>query len=261
MNPLPAPSRRTVLVPGTALSSAHAVDALIAVGAVPLVVPFVRTAPPAETAPLDAALMALTAGRFGWVAVTSAAGVQALDDRSRALGRTGLAAVLGGARVAAVGSATAAALDALGVPALVPGSGAGAAGLIGPLAQAARGSRVLFARGDLAAPVLTDGLRAAGVEVEDVIVYRTLPAAPPPAELVRDWSAGGVDAVLLSSPSTARAVLDTLGPPPDGTLVACLGPTTAAAVRALGLRVDVLSPTPTLPALVRALVDHWKDPT
>ncbi|MBU4213695.1 MAG: uroporphyrinogen-III synthase [Actinobacteria bacterium] len=264
---------RRVLVPGTAGSSVHAVDALVAAGAVPLVVPFVSVVPPEQLGPLDAALAALEAGRFGWLAVTSAAGVRALDERARALGRTGLAAVLGGSRVAAVGSATAAALEALGVPALVPDSvpalvpgpapspGSGAAGLVGPLARAARGSRVLFARGDLAAPVLTDGLHAAGVEVEDVIVYRTVPAAPPPADLVRDWSAGRIDAVLLTSPSTARAVLDALGPPPAATLVACLGPTTAAAVRALGLRVDVLSPTPTLPALVRALVDHWKDPT
>lgn len=260
MTRAPDPVRRTVLVPGTAGSAAHAVQALDAAGAVPRVVPFVQTVPPATTAPLDAALAALTAGRFGWVAVTSAAAVRSLDARARELAGTGLAQVLGAVRVAAVGTATAAALADLGVPALVPSHGAGAQALVGPLVQAARGTRVLFARGDLAAPVLTDALRAAGIEVEDVVVYRTVPAAPPPADLVRDWAAGRVDAVLLGSPSTARAVLDALGPPPAGTVIACLGPTTAAAARRLGLHVDVLSPTPTLPALVSALVDHWKDP-
>ena len=256
----PSAPVRTVLVPGTAQASAHAVQALRDAGARPLVVPFVQTVPPTDLAPLDAALAELADGRFGWLALTSAAGVRALDDRARELRGEGLGALLGSSRVAAVGQATADALAALGIAALVPEAGAGATGLVSPLVAAARGDRVLVARGDLAAPTLVAGLREAGVEVHDVVVYRTVPAPAPPAAVREDWAAGRIDAVLLTSPSTAHAVLDRLGPPPAGTTVACLGPTTAQAARELGLHVDVLSPTTTLPALVAALVDLWKDP-
>lgn len=251
---------RTVLVPGTVQAAAHAVQTLRDAGARPLVVPFVQTVPTTDLAPLDAALDDLAGGRFGWLALTSAAGVRALDDRARERRGDGLGALLGDTRVAAVGRATCDALAALGIAALVPGTGAGAAGLVGPLAAAARGGRVLVARGDLAAPTLVAGLREAGLEVHDVVVYRTVPAPAPSAAVREDWTTGRIDAVLLTSPSTARAVLDRLGPPPAGTTVACLGPTTAQAARELGLHVDVLSPTTTLPALVAALVDHWKDP-
>lgn len=251
---------RTVLVPGTAQAAAHAVQALRDAGARPLVVPFVQTVPPTDLAPLDAALADLADGRFSWLALTSAAGVRALDDRARGLRGDGLGALLGGTHVAAVGQATAAALAVLGIAALVPDTGAGAAGLVLPLAAAARGGRVLVARGDLAAPTLVTGLREAGLEVHDVVVYRTVPAPAPPSAVRDDWTAGRIDAVLLTSPSTAQAVHDRLGPPPPGTTVACLGPTTAQAARELGLHVDVLSPTTTLPALVAALVDLWKDP-
>jgi uroporphyrinogen-III synthase len=41
--------------------------------------------------------------------------------------------------------------------------------------------------------------------------------------------------------------------------VACIGPVTAATAREAGLRVDVVPAEYTIPALARAVVDHFTD--
>ncbi|TGY84435.1 uroporphyrinogen-III synthase, partial [Cellulomonas shaoxiangyii] len=170
----------------------------------------------------------------------------------------------GGARVAAVGPGTRRALEAVGVRVdVVPPVRSTAVDLVAawpaaPTTTAAPGdteaaARVLFPRGDLAAPTLADGLTAAGWSVDDPVVYRTVPAGPPEPEVARAWAAGEVDAVLLTSASTVRALVEHLGPPPAGTRVAVIGPSTAAEARRLGLRVDAVAAEQTLLGLVAAL--------
>lgn len=250
---------RTVLVPGTAETAAGALTALRGAGATALVVPLIETVAPPDTGPIDRAMRSLAAGGYQWLAVTSAAAVRVLDDRLHAApawGKAGSLAELlatGRVRCAAVGPGTARALAARGVEPLVPVHGTGAFALVGPLAAAARGNRVLFARGDLAGTALIGGLRGSGVIVDDVVAYLTTRADEPGPDVVAAWSQGRVDAVLLTSPSTAQAVLDRLGEPSPGTMVACIGPTTAQAANELGLTVHVVSPAPTTSALVDAV--------
>lgn len=259
------------LDPGPTLAPAAvspAAVALAAAGAEPLVVPLVRTLPVDDTRALDDALLALGAGWYAWLTVTSQAAVAVLAERASAHD-DGLAALVarGGARVAAVGPGTARALEALGVPVdVVPPVRSTAADLVtalvgGPLAARRAAAdddapRALFPRGDLAAPTLADGLTAAGWAVDDLVVYRTVPADPP-ARHVRDaWAAGDVHAALLTSASSVRALLDHLGPPPAAVRVVVIGPSTAAEARRLGLRVDAVAARQTLAGLVDALVQH-----
>jgi hypothetical protein len=151
-------SGRTVLVPDSALTTNGALAALLDVGARPLVVPLSEARPVGSTTRLDQALTALGDGRYGWLALSSAASVRMLDARARALfasdrHRAGLRRLVrtGRLRVAAVGQATEAALTALDVHTLVPERGSGPAALIGPLLGSATDARVLFARGNLVA--------------------------------------------------------------------------------------------------------------
>lgn len=123
------------------------------------------------------------------------------------------------------------------------------------LTEAAR--RVLLPASALADPALADGLRRAGWEVEQVAAYTTVTAdtrALPPG-LDRTWATGGVDAVVLTAPSTTRAVLELLGPPPQGTGLVAIGATTAAATRELGLTVAAVAPSPTPEGVLQATVD------
>ena len=121
--------------------------------------------------------------------------------------------------------------------------------------EAAR--RVLLPASALADPALADGLRRAGWEVEQVAAYTTVTADAHdlPPNLEDRWATGGVDAVVLTAPSTTRAVLELLGPPPQGTGLVAIGATTAAATRELGLTVAAVAPSPTPEGVLQATVD------
>ena len=129
------------------------------------------------------------------------------------------------------------------------------------LTEAAR--RVLLPASALADPALADGLCRAGWEVEQVAAYTTVTAdaCDLPPDLERTWAAGGVDAVVLTAPSTTRAVLDLLGPPPQGTGLVAIGATTAAATRELGLTVAAVASSPTPEGVLQATIDATRATT
>jgi uroporphyrinogen-III synthase/uroporphyrinogen III methyltransferase/synthase len=99
--------------------------------------------------------------------------------------------------------------------------------------------RVLVPRPAEGRPELVDGLRAAGADVLAVEAYRTLPAAPETLAPLADWiEAGEVDAVAFASPSAVRAVVAALAGRVtvlSRCLLAAIGPTTADALREVGL--------------------------
>nr|WP_315202766.1 uroporphyrinogen-III synthase [Actinomyces oris] len=129
------------------------------------------------------------------------------------------------------------------------------------LPEAAR--RVLLPASALADPALADGLRRAGWEVEQVAAYTTVTADAHdlPPDLERTWATGGVDAVVLTAPSTTRAVLELLGPPPRGTGLVAIGATTAAATHELSLTVAATAPSPTPEGVLQATIDATRTTT
>jgi uroporphyrinogen-III synthase len=206
--------------------------------------------PPDE---LDRSLRALAEGAHAWLAVTSATTVDVLVDRARALGTT-LAALVGTTPVAAVGPATAAALDEAGVTVSLvpPGPTSSAAELVGVWPVAPRGGIVLLPRSAIAAPTLATGLRERGWLVDDVVAYRTVTARTADPAVAADLAAGRIDAVLLTSGSTATALMDLYGPAP-GVAVVAIGPSTADMAARVGLTVHAVAPEQTPSGLVTAL--------
>ena len=112
---------------------------------------------------------------------------------------------------------------------------------------------MLFPRGDLAATTVTDGLRARGWEVTDVVAYRTIAAAPPPPEVREAWADGSIRAALLTSASTVRELATHLGTPPPSTLLIGIGPSTAAEAARLGLPLAGIATEQTMLGMVDAL--------
>jgi len=250
-----------VLVPRPTAGQSAAVVALAAAGATAELVPLIAIEPPTDPAPLDDALLALGAGWYRWLVVTSGAAVPVLAARAAAAGRTLADLVADGrVRVAAVGPGTARALDDAGVATdLRPRGAATGANLAAqwPPATAPAGddrpARVLFARGDLAASTVADGLRARGWQVDEAVTYRTVPAPPPSDEVRADWRSGAIRAALLTSASTVRSLAEHLGAPPPGTLLVAIGPTTADQTRRLGLPLAATADEQTMSGLVAAL--------
>jgi uroporphyrinogen-III synthase/uroporphyrinogen III methyltransferase/synthase len=214
-------------------------DALAArlreLGAAVREVPSIAFAPPADPAPLDAALRDLA--RFEWAVFTSATAVDRTLARLDALGID--PAGLRRLRLATVGPATAERLArAVREPDLVPAEAMGGA-MAAALAPHVAGKRVLFPRPAEGRPELLAGLLAAGAEVTAVEAYRTLPA---PAEAIRPlaaWlEAGEVQAIAFASPSAVKAVVAGLGERAAllrAVLLAAIGPTTSEALRDAGL--------------------------
>ena len=85
--------------------------------------------------------------------------------------------------------------------------------------------------------------------------YRTVRAAPPPADTRDAIKSGKFDAVVFTSSSTVRNLVGIAGKPHPSTVIAVIGPATAKTAEEHGLRVDVLSPSPDVEVLVDALAD------
>ena len=232
-------------------------------GAIPQSVPTISMEPPRNPAQMDRAIKGIVEGRYQWVVFTSTNAVDAVWDKFEELGLD--ARSFAGVHLAAVGQRTADAIRARGMfPELLPHrTKQNAAGLVEAFPDYVEDidpvSRVLLPRADLGTDVLVDGLVEKGWEVDDVVAYRTVRAAPPAPE-VRDMiKTGGFDAVCFTSASTVKNLVGIAGKPHQRTIIACIGPMAAAEAREQGLRVDVVPEVADVPSLVDALAEHVAD--
>lgn len=247
-----------VLVPRTKEQAASLSDQLRSYGAVPHEVPTIAVEPPRTPQQMERAVKGLVTGRYEWIAFTSVNAVKAVREKFEEYGLD--ARAFAGIKVAAVGEQTAQALVEFGVkPDLVPSGEQSAAGLLedwppyDPVFDPI--DRVFLPRADIATETLVAGLVELGWEVDDVTAYRTVRASPPPADTREAIKGGGFDAVLFTSSSTVRNLVGIAGKPHNVTVIACIGPATAKTAEEHGLRVDVMSPEPSVHALAQALAD------
>jgi uroporphyrinogen III methyltransferase/synthase len=245
-----------VLVPRTKEQAGALSEQLVSYGAVPHEVPTIAVEPPRTPQQMERAVKGLVTGRYEWVAFTSANAVKAVREKFEEYGLD--ARAFAGIKVAAVGEQTAKALRAFGVvPDLVPSGDQSAAGLLEdfPAYDPAFDpiERVFLPRADIATETLVAGLMELGWEVDDVTAYRTVRAAPPPADVREAIKGGGFDAVLFTSSSTVKNLVGIAGKPHASTVIACIGPQTAKTAEEHGLRVDVLAPAPSAAVLAEAL--------
>lgn len=242
----------TVLVP-RAREQAGAFSLLLRQrGAEPLEVPTIAIRPLGSTSELDLAVERLVAGDYDWLVLTSVNGVAALRARMEALGHGANGAALAGTPVAAIGPVTESALRDWGVaPDLVPPVATTAA--LGQAFPAGSGE-VLLARADIASPELRAILRAKGYRTHDVAAYRTVPLDRLEEAARRRLDGGEVDWLAFTASSTVQGFARAYGgPPPGGVRVAAIGPVTAAAAQAAGMRVDATASEHTIPGLVAAI--------
>jgi uroporphyrinogen III methyltransferase/synthase len=248
-----------VLVPRTKDQAGAMSDRLRSHGAIPIEVPTISVEPPRSPAQMERSVKGLVDGRYQWVIFTSTNAVRAVWEKFTEFGLD--ARAFSGVKIACVGEATAAKVRTLGiVPELVPSGEQSSEGLLeefppyddilDPV------DRVLLPRADIATETLAAGLRERGWEIDDVTAYRTVRAAPPPANIREMIKTGGFDAVCFTSSSTVRNLVGIAGKPHTRTIVAVIGPQTAATAVEFGLRVDVQPEHATVPTLVEALAEH-----
>lgn len=252
-----------VLIPQTQATSEVLVRRLAVHGALPEEVPTVSIEPPRTEGHMEKAVRGIVDGRYGWVVFTSPNAVQAIRDRIEEFGLD--ARAISGVRIAAVSDRTVRALAKWGLnvdlgPQGDPHTAASMADhfpahddMIDPI------DKVLVPRADISIDPLLNGLAGIGWDVEDVVAYRTVRAAPPPAETREAIKTGLFDAVAFGSVTAVRNLIGIAGKPHAATVIAAAGPATARACEEHGLRVDVVAADPSPRALADALADFAAD--
>jgi uroporphyrinogen III methyltransferase/synthase len=251
-----------VLVPRTKEQAAGLSEQLVSYGAVPVEVPTIAVEPPRTPQAMDRAIRGLVTGRYAWLAFTSVNAVRAVREKIEELGLDSRA--LAGLKIACVGEQTAEAVRSWGIrPELVPNEEQSSEGLLADFPAYEEGfdalDRVFLPRADIATETLAAGLLERGWQVDDVTAYRTVRAAPPPAEIREAIKTGGFDAVLFTSSSTVRNLVGIAGKPHASSVIAVIGPATAETAKELGLRVDVVAPKPSATLLAEALADFGRE--
>jgi uroporphyrinogen III methyltransferase/synthase len=211
----------------------------------PVVVPVIDIAEPSDggTA-LTGAARRLREDRYEWVVLTSVNGAERM---------MAAAPPPWPAHVAAIGSATAACLEANGLTvSLVPPRFV-AESLVESFPSGP--GEVLLPRAAVARDVLPDGLRARGWHVDVVEAYRTV---APAVDAAHRRAITTCAVVTFTSPSTVHNFVELIGVDGVPPTVACIGPVTADACRAHGIAVHVEAGRHTIGGLVDALVEWQK---
>jgi uroporphyrinogen-III synthase len=228
---------------------------LLPLGATVLAIPLIRIDPSEDPEPLKRAASHLD--QYDWVVVTSAHAARALA------GARPKAPWPESVKVAVVGEGTAQALAELGVPvSIIPAEPSGiglATALAARIGPELAGQRILFPRSNLARRALPDGLRAAGATVDEVEAYVTRADPTQADHLVAELRDSKLDGVVVTSPSTAEALMAAAARAGDGrellarTRLVSIGPTTSARLAELGRPADGEAERPDPPGILAAI--------
>lgn len=178
-----------------------------------------------------------------WIIITS---LNAIDFWSSLVGPQSLRQIFSShplIKFAAIGKGSADALKALGVNEILTPEVQSSTELLKLLANVPV-SRAIIPAGNLAMPVLPQGLKAMGWDINTRVVYiNTIVATIPKS--IQALNRGEIAAVLLRSPSAARALAHFV--PRSQTPIICGGQTTAKAANELGFKVLAVAedPSPT----------------
>ena len=225
-------------------------------GAQPVEIPTIRTAPLDDYTELDDALGRLSS-YYSWVIFASGNAVDAVFSRLTHLSKD--ARAFGGVSVGAIGPATSDALSGRGIDAdFIPARSVSEAVLEELSQREWDGVPVLLPGADIGRDVLHRGLTGLGARVDLIPAYRTVPVTGM-KDKARKALESGMDVVTFTSSSTVKNLLDLLDGDTEalgGSRIACIGPTTAATAEELGLTVDLVADIHTVDGLLNALVSY-----
>ena len=203
---------------------------------------------------------------YDWLIFTSVNGVEHFFKRLKARDRN--ASDLDEINVCAIGEATAARLRDLHAHVDVIPDEFKAEGVFAALERFVGGRdelkslNVLIPRASVARDYLPRALEQAGARVDVVPAYRTSVPENLDRGRVAAMLSGSGDCIAFTSSSTVRnlaRLFDTqdLSQALNGVVIACIGDITATTAAEYGLRVEIQPQQFTIPALARAIADHF----
>ena len=226
-------------------------------GANVLEIPVIRMGPPTRKDDFVDALLALNA--YDWLVFTSPNGVRAFFEHF--FKRFHDMRDLGGARIAAVGPATAKKLKDLHLQVDLMPEEALASKIAAAFAkfESVENLKICLLRAEVANRELPDALEALGAIVDDVACYKTEPETADPGGVAANLLESGADWIAFTSGSTvdhfhARFNLPDLLRKFPRVKLASIGPETSKALAVLKLKPSVEAKQHTIDGLVEALV-------
>ncbi len=261
MKPL---SGRRILITRARHQAAALATALEEQGGEVIAVPAIEIRPPDSYDALDEALLNLS--KYQWLVLTSVNGVEVLAQRLQILaGKRFVPPWVAiesqhSLRIAAMGPATARALEAHGLPVDVVPEKYIAESLVESLRDQIFGQNVLLVRAKVARDVVPVELEKAGAKVDVVDAYQTVVPAASCDELRTIFNRVGhlPHVVTFTSSSTVTnffRLLDEAGIPawPPSMAAASIGPITTRTLLEHGIEPVVEAAQYTIPGLVAAL--------
>lgn len=228
---------------------------LRALGAHVIELPTIRIEPPSDLR--EFAELVQDAHIYDWIVFTSANGVEAffniffkLYDDAREIG---------GARIAAIGPATAQRVKDFHLHVDLQPQEFVAEDVV----QEFKGQgsienlKILLVRAQKARDVLPKELSALGAIVDEAFAYRTVPETRDTRGARRQLAESGADLITFTSSSTVENFLALGLPWPKGMQVASIGPITSQTARDNGLQIDVEAKQHDIDGLVKAIADFF----
>ena len=125
-----------------------------------------------------------------------------------------------------------------------------------------KGERILLPRADIARPILVEALQEMGMEVDEVVTYRTIAENRDQDELLEKLEDKMIQVITFTSSSTVLNFLsifkdrETRDRLLEGVKIACIGPISENTALENGLKVDIVAKDYTIEGLVTAIKNN-----
>jgi uroporphyrinogen III methyltransferase/synthase len=200
-------------------------------------------------------------GSYDWVVFTSSNGVEMFFEM---VGKSGKdARIFKKARVAAIGSITAARLKDFGIVAnFVPDifTGTELGRQLAKIEDLAN-RKILLLRSAIASKELADKLKGSGAVVDDIAIYTTEPSKGDATQIIEAIRQGRINWLTFTSSSTVRAFFEQIEPKlvkSTGLRIASIGPVTTEQLKKFSLKVSAEAKFHTIDGLVNAMCKYKK---
>src|SRR5437667_5392148 len=244
-------SGKRIVVTRTRRQASALSDRLRTLGADVIELPTIRIEPPSDLRGF--AELVQDAHTYDWIVFTSPNGVTAFFELFFKLYDD--AREIGGAKIAAIGPATAQRVRDFHLHVDLQPEEFVAEAVVREFRKQGgiQNLRILLARAEKARDVLPKELSATGAIVDEAFAYRTVPETRDTSGAQRQLAEGGADLITFTSSSTVENFLALGLPWPKGMRIASIGPITSKTVRDQGLEVDVEAHRHDIDGLVQAI--------
>jgi uroporphyrinogen III methyltransferase / synthase len=244
-------SGKRIVVTRTRKQASVLSNKLRTLGAQVIELPTIRIEPPTDLRQF--AELVQDAHIYDWIVFTSANGVEAFFEIFFKLYDD--AREIGGARIAAIGPATAQRVRDFHFHVDLQPDEFIAEAVAKEFRKqgSVENVRILVVRAEKARDVLPKELSAAGAIVDEAFAYRTVPETRDTTGARRQLARQGADLITFTSSSTVENFLGLGLPWPKGMQIASIGPITSKTARDHGLKVDIEARRHDIGGLVEAI--------